>query len=169
VITFYFGLKRPEAAAQAAFFAVEQPGSRTYRHFLSARRVAARYGAGRATKTAFLHVARQYGCTARVDPPGVFARITGPVDLFERVFRVRIRTTFNNDELANLWVPGRQRAVAPAACDARPRTGRRAVIRARHPVPAHCRRRRSAGGRRGTDAQWRVDTWVLSSEPNGRV
>ena len=36
-ITFYFGLKRPEARAQAAFFAVQQPGSPTYRHFSSAR------------------------------------------------------------------------------------------------------------------------------------
>ncbi len=26
-ITFYFGLKRPEAQARAAFFAVQQPGS----------------------------------------------------------------------------------------------------------------------------------------------
>jgi hypothetical protein len=28
-VTFYFGLKRPEARARAAFFAVQQPGSRT--------------------------------------------------------------------------------------------------------------------------------------------
>ena len=36
-ITLYFGLKRPEARARSAFFAVQQPGSRSYRRFLSAR------------------------------------------------------------------------------------------------------------------------------------
>lgn len=33
-ITFYFGLKRPEASAQQAFFAVSRPGSSSYRRFL---------------------------------------------------------------------------------------------------------------------------------------
>lgn len=44
-ITFYFGLKRPEASAQTAYFAVSRPGSSTYRHFLRLRQVSARYGA----------------------------------------------------------------------------------------------------------------------------
>ena len=37
-ITFYFGLERPEAAARAAFFAVSDPASPTYRRFASAAR-----------------------------------------------------------------------------------------------------------------------------------
>ena len=38
VLTFYFGLKRPEAKAMAAFWAVQRPGSASYRRFLSSGR-----------------------------------------------------------------------------------------------------------------------------------
>jgi subtilase family serine protease len=44
-VTFYFGLKRPEASARKAFWAVSQPSSSQYRHFLTLRQVASRYGA----------------------------------------------------------------------------------------------------------------------------
>lgn len=95
-ITFYFGLKRPEASAQAAFFAVQQPGSPSYRRFLTARQVAARYGASTATRTTFVRVVAKLGLSARIDPSGVFARVTGTVRQFNRAFRVRIRSTFGN-------------------------------------------------------------------------
>ena len=49
-ITIYFGLKRPEAAARSAFFAVQQPGSPSYRRFFTVDQVAARYGASRAVR-----------------------------------------------------------------------------------------------------------------------
>ena len=71
-ITFYFGLARPEAAARAAFFAVEQPGSSSYRRFLSPARTAARYGASATVRARFLRAVRRYGFSARVDPSGVF-------------------------------------------------------------------------------------------------
>jgi Pro-kumamolisin, activation domain len=100
-ITFYFGLARPEAKARAAFFAVGQPGSPTYRHFLTLQQVAALYGAAQTTRTAFVRAARQLGFSARVDASGVFARVAGTVGRFERVFHVRIRREFNNDVLAN--------------------------------------------------------------------
>jgi hypothetical protein len=69
-ITFYFGLVRPEAQARAAFFAIQQPGSLTYRRFLTPSRVAARYGASPAVRTAFLRAARGYGFSAQIDPSG---------------------------------------------------------------------------------------------------
>lgn len=95
-ITFFFGLARPEAQARAAFFAVQQPGSAGYRDFATAPQVAARYGATPATRAAFLRAARRHGLSARIDPSGVFARVNGTVLKLDRVFKVRIRSTFSN-------------------------------------------------------------------------
>ncbi len=89
-ITFYFGLTRPEAAARAAFFAVQRPGSATYRRFMSPRRVASVYGASPSVRRRFLKLVRSYGFRARIDPSGVFARVRGPVALFERVFKIKV-------------------------------------------------------------------------------
>jgi kumamolisin len=100
-ITFYFGLKRPESRARTAFFAVGDPSSATYRRFLTLGQVARRYGAARATRMALRRAAERHGLSARVDPSGVFARVSATVVRFERVFHVRIRRQFNNDVLAN--------------------------------------------------------------------
>jgi len=89
-ITFYFGLRRPEAQARRAFFAVQQPGSGSYRRFLTPRQVAARYGASPSVRSRFVRDIRRYGFSVSVDPSGVFARVTGSVALFQRVFKVRI-------------------------------------------------------------------------------
>ena len=89
-ITFYFGLRRPEAQARRAFFAVQQPGAASYRRFLTPRQVAARYGASSSVRARFVRDIRRYGFSVRVDPSGVFARVTGSVALFQRVFKVRI-------------------------------------------------------------------------------
>ena len=78
-ITFYFGLKRPEAKAQTALFAVERPGSPSYRRFLTPGQVSARYGASRATRTAFVRDVRALGLSVRIDASGVFARVSGTV------------------------------------------------------------------------------------------
>ncbi len=102
-ITFYFGLKRPEARAVAAFFAVEQPGSPGYRRFLTPAQVASRYGASAATRAAFLREIRRLGLAARIDPSGVFARVTGTVKRFERAFGVRIASQFDNDVIATAY------------------------------------------------------------------
>ena len=109
-ITFYFGLKRPEAQAQAAFYAVQRPGSRTYRRFLTPAQVASRYGAGAATKTAFVRYTAGLGFTVRIDPSGVFARVTGTVGQFDRAFKVRIRNLFGNEPNVITWflTPGGQ-------------------------------------------------------------
>jgi Pro-kumamolisin, activation domain len=114
-ITFYFGLKRPEAQARAAFFAVQQPGSRSYRRFLSVRRVAAGYGASPITRSRFIRAAARQALSARVDRSGVFARVTGTVSQFEQVFAVHIHSQFNNDVLATgYFVPGQGRLRLPA-------------------------------------------------------
>ncbi|HEX4281885.1 MAG TPA: protease pro-enzyme activation domain-containing protein, partial [Solirubrobacteraceae bacterium] len=89
-ITFYFGLRRPEAQARRAFFAVQQPGSASYRRFLTPRAVATRYGASSSVRKRFVRDIRRYGFSVRVDPSAVFARVTGSVALFQRVFKVRI-------------------------------------------------------------------------------
>src|SRR6202042_537435 len=96
-ITFFFGLQRPEASARAAFFAVQQPGSPTYRRFLSPQQVAARYGASPAVRSEFLGAVRRLGFSAQVDPSGVFARVSGSLARFQRVFKVRITSEMGSD------------------------------------------------------------------------
>ncbi len=96
-VTFYFGLERPEARARDAFTAVSQPGSPSYRRFLGVRRVAVRYGASRRTILAFRRAARRHGLATRMDRSGVFARVSGTVERFERVLGKRIRRSFDND------------------------------------------------------------------------
>jgi kumamolisin len=108
-ITFFFGLKRPESPARAAFFAVQQPASSNYRHFLTLGQVADRYGASRATKTAFVRAAAERGLSARIDPSGVFARVSGTISQFDRAFKVHIRRVFGNDPNVNTYFPGGDR------------------------------------------------------------
>jgi subtilase family serine protease len=96
-VTFYFGLKRPEAKARSAFFSMQRPGSPSYRRFMALGQIAERYGAGAATRGAFVRDIARLGLTARIDPSGVFARVTGSVGRFERAFGVRIDSVFSND------------------------------------------------------------------------
>ncbi len=114
-ITFYFGLRRPEAKAQAAFFAVQQPGSKTYRHFLSAQQVATRYGASRATRVAFVRDVAKLGLAARIDPSGVVARVSGTVSQFDRTFKVQIQSLFGNfPNVITYFLKGNRRLQLPA-------------------------------------------------------
>ena len=91
VLTFYFGLKRPEAKAVAAFWAVQQPESATYRQFLTPAEIAWRYGASSATRSAFVAAISHLGLRASIDPSGVFARVQGTTAQLERAFKVRSR------------------------------------------------------------------------------
>ncbi len=102
-ITFYFGLKRPEAQAVAAFFAAQQPGSPTYRRFGTVAQISARYGASPATRRAFLAQVRRLGFTASIDRSGVFARVAGTVRRFERAFGVKITSEFSNDTISTSY------------------------------------------------------------------
>lgn len=108
-ISFYFGLERPEAKARAAFTAVAQPGSPTYRKFIGVRQAARRYGASPRTIRTLKRRARRHGFVARIDRSGVFARLTGTVRVFERTFRVRIRSQIDNDVSARTWFVRRNR------------------------------------------------------------
>ena len=115
-ITYYFGLERPEGAARQAFFAAGDPASPSYRRFLSPAEVKARYGAAPAVRQAFRREARRRGFRVRIDASGVFARVSGPVARFERVFGVRIVRSFNNDVFAHAWeVRKNRRLRLPAA------------------------------------------------------
>ncbi len=96
-ITFYFGLKRPEVQAQAAFYAVQQPGSPTYRRFESLAQISARYGASQSTRQAFVLDIRRLGLSASIDSSGVFARVSGTVRQVDRVFHVRVQSSFTQD------------------------------------------------------------------------
>jgi kumamolisin len=102
-ITFYFGLKRADAQAVAAFFAIQQPGSATYRRFGSLAQLSARYGASAATRRAFVTQIRRLGLSASIDRSGVFARVRGTVSQFERAFRVRITSEFSNDTISTSY------------------------------------------------------------------
>ena len=97
VISFYFGLRRPESQAVAAFFAVEQPGGRTYRRFSAPRQISRRYGASMATRVAFTRAIRRLGLTSRIDPSGVFARVSGTPRQLGRAFHVRITSVFQDN------------------------------------------------------------------------
>jgi Pro-kumamolisin, activation domain len=105
VLTFYFGLKRPESKAVGAFWAVQQPGSETYRRFVTRAELARRYGAAPATRRAFIGGMRQLGLTASIDPTGVFARVNGTKSQLERAFHVTITGTF--DDLSTSYVANR--------------------------------------------------------------
>jgi Pro-kumamolisin, activation domain len=105
VLTFYFGLKRPDAKAVAAFWAVQRPGSASYRRFLSPAEIARRYGASPATRGAFVAAFTRFGLRASIDPSGVFARVSGTKAQLERAFHVKITTL--PDETATLYQTNR--------------------------------------------------------------
>jgi kumamolisin len=96
VLSFYFGLKRPESRAVSAYFAVQRPGSASYRRFLTPRQIAQIYGATPTTKAAFSRGMRRLGLSVRVDPSGVFARVSGTQHQLQRAFHVRITGTYDD-------------------------------------------------------------------------
>ncbi|MDW5594913.1 S53 family peptidase [Conexibacter stalactiti] len=102
-ITFYLGLRRPEAAARAAVAAVADPAAASYRGFSTARAVAARYGASAATVAGLRRSARRHGLVVRVDRSRLFARLSGDVRRLERVFGVKIVHSYDNDTLSYGW------------------------------------------------------------------
>jgi len=118
-ISFYVGLRRPEAAARAAFAAASDPASPRYRRFASATAVARRYGAAPATVRGLRRAARRHGLRLAVDRSRLFARLTAPVPRLERAFGVRIVHSYDNDTLSFGWAVAGGRAPRPAR-DLRP-------------------------------------------------
>ena len=112
VLTFYFGLKRPEAKAVAAFWKVQQPDSASYRRFLTQSEISRRYGATPETRSAFVAAIRRLGLRASVDPSGVFARVFGTQAQLQRAFKVKI--VRQGDESATNY-SARGRLSLPAA------------------------------------------------------
>src|SRR3954454_2843032 len=156
-ISFYAGLKRPERPARAAFFAVGNPASSRYRHFMSVGQVARRYGATPATRRRVRRAARRHGLVARVDRSGLFARLTGTPRRLGRVLHVRVRKVFDNDDFSFGWF------IAPRARPRPPRDLRRVLRggvvasynRTHHPPAA-----RRAGPRAAAPAPGNTGTWT---------
>ena len=76
---------------------MSQPGSASYRRFLSLKQVSARYGATAATKRAFVSAVKKLKLGVSVDRSGVFARVSGTVAQLDRAFKVHIVTGFEQD------------------------------------------------------------------------
>lgn len=76
-ISFYVGLKRPEAKARKAYRAVSNPTSDDYRRFLPRRKVAKKYGASKATIRKARRSVGKYGLKLQPDDTRVFARVYG--------------------------------------------------------------------------------------------
>lgn len=155
-ITFYFGLKRPEAAARAAFFAVQAPSSSSYRHFLVPETVAGRYGASAATVRALRRAGKRHGLRVRVDPSRVFARVEGTVARMQRAFRAPIRRQYNNETLSWAYFVGsRHRLRLPR--DMRPLV--------REVVPSFSRSQRSEGEAKASAARPKKKEPPVAEEP----
>lgn len=107
-ITFYFGLKRPEAKARAAWNAVSDPAATRYREFVSPARIRARYGAGKKTRRTLRKIMRRRGLKVRYDRAGVFVRVSGPVRRMQRVFRVKVVRDDSDDPPLLGWVAKRR-------------------------------------------------------------
>src|SRR5262245_54933353 len=152
-VTFYFGLERPERGARATFAAVGDPGSASYRHFLTVGEAARRFGGSPATIARLRRAARRHGLTARVDRSGVFARVRGSVRAFERLFGVRIRKQFDNDVFANIWfVPGKRAPRLPR--DLRSLVREVVPSFSRSTAPPRAARARSAASAPGNAGTW---------------
>lgn len=108
-VTFYFGLKRPEASARQAFWTVSQPSSSQYRHFLTLRQVASRYGASPRTINAFKRAGRRHGLEVTIDRSRVFARASASVRRFERVLRTPVQRDIDQDDGSVGWLIPAQR------------------------------------------------------------
>ena len=160
--TFYFGLTRPEAAARAAFFSVQRPGSATYRRFMTARRVAAVYGAAPSVRRRFLRLVRRYGFSAQIDPSGVFARVRGPVALFDRVFKVKVVENRGDEPPVHAFsvksAPRLPAALRPLVEDVV--TSFSQQIRVKHAVPAAARTARAPRAVRAASSRAPLRTGV---------
>jgi subtilase family serine protease len=79
VITFYYGLKRPEKRAKKALRRVSNPKSSTFRMFIDRARIASEYGVSSKTLKKFSRSTSKYGLRTELDRSGVFVRVTGTV------------------------------------------------------------------------------------------
>lgn len=87
-VTFYWGLARPESAAESRVAAVSTPGSGSYRHFQAPDTVARKFGARASTVRTVSRYARSLGLRPHLDRSRLFLRVTGRVRDFRRAFHV---------------------------------------------------------------------------------
>lgn len=123
-ISFYFGLKRDDAAAAQALRAVSDPASATYRQYLSSTAVRDRFGASSATRDALRNWFTKRGFTVAFDRAGIVATVTAPARTWERRFGAL--QALPHDDLRDL--PGT--LIIPAKRYALPRVLKRHVAEA---------------------------------------
>lgn len=85
-VTFYLGLKRNDNEAIRQLKRRSNPKHTYYRHWLSQKKVAKKYGASAATVAQLSGYLAARGISVNLDKSGVFARITGQVQTIETTF-----------------------------------------------------------------------------------
>lgn len=116
-ITFYFGMKRPETAAVAAWTAATDPASAGYRSFLGRREIRRRFGVDSRDQQRLAKALKRRGLRLHVDRTGVFARVTGQRRAMERLIGGPIKRDFSNAPDTFTFVPARKRVRLPGAVD----------------------------------------------------
>ncbi|MDP1877871.1 MAG: S53 family peptidase [Actinomycetota bacterium] len=84
VITFLVGLPYDMTALEAAAVAVSSPGSPNFRSYLTPAQAATRYGASASARERVRTAAAKLGLVARIDATGLFARVSGTVNQWEK-------------------------------------------------------------------------------------
>ncbi|MDO8308233.1 MAG: S53 family peptidase [Actinomycetota bacterium] len=84
VITFLAGLPYDTAALEAAAMAVSTPGSPRFRSYLTPAQAGVRYGASASAREQVRRAAAKLGLVARIDATGLFARVSGTVEQWEK-------------------------------------------------------------------------------------
>lgn len=92
-LTFYFGLRRRDAAAQTALLGISNPRASGYLQQYSKRSVIDGFGASRQTVISVRRLLKQRGLTGQLDRSGVFMRVRGTAKRFEQAFNMSLTST----------------------------------------------------------------------------
>lgn len=90
-LTFTAALPYDRAALHKAAQQISSPGSSRYREFLTLDRAGARYGATQQQRTRLTAWAKANGMRVRFDATGLTARITGPVETWQKVYKAEVQ------------------------------------------------------------------------------
>jgi subtilase family serine protease len=90
-LTFTAGLPYDRAALHKAAQKVSTPGSSRYREFLTLEQAGKRYGATSKQRNRLSSWAKANGMRVRFDATGLTARISGPVETWQRIYRAEVQ------------------------------------------------------------------------------
>ncbi|MCB8914704.1 MAG: S8 family serine peptidase [Thermoleophilales bacterium] len=94
---------------------VSNPASKRYRQFASVRRMVSRFGPSKQARAATVRWARSNGLSARVDPSGVFATVSGDPAAIRRAFAVVTGRSNSSSSGSGLSVPPALRGIVRSA------------------------------------------------------